>query len=130
MEAGVNLSLLPVMSAMAIEAPSVTEVPLLAKVPFAGRVVILTAVSAFAVVSLGSENPKSELAKVWAVFSRVVTVLSVPAGASFTELTVMDTVSVSDKPPLSVESTVRVSAPLKLLLPWYLMVPSTVLISD
>ena len=43
--------------------------------------------NAFAGVSLGSLKPKSAAAKVYAVSSFVVTVLSAPAGASFTERT-------------------------------------------
>ena len=48
---------------------------------------IFTAASAFAGVSFGSVKPNSAAAKVRAVSSLVVTVLSAPAGSSLTELT-------------------------------------------
>ena len=57
--AGVNFSLPAVMSATETNWPAVTATPLSASVPAAGSVVILTARSVLAGVSLGSLKPKS-----------------------------------------------------------------------
>ena len=67
--------------------PAVTATPDNVKLPAPGIVVIVTAVSALAGLSLGSVKPKSAAANVYCVSSSVVTVLSVPAGASLTEVT-------------------------------------------
>ena len=69
----------------ATRAPSMVVMTLTGIAP--GIVVILTAVSAFAGLSFGSVKPKSTAAKVYCVSSNVVTVLLVPAGASFTAVT-------------------------------------------
>src|SRR5437667_339435 len=72
------------MSAKLTNWPVVTAALLSVNVPAVGNVVILTADSVFAGVSLGSLNPKSDAAIAYAVSSNIVTVLSVPAGAWFT----------------------------------------------
>ncbi len=75
------------MSAAATTWLAATATPSSFSVPAAGSVVILTAANAFAGVSFGSVKPKSAVANVYAVSSFVVTVLSAPAGASFTAVT-------------------------------------------
>ena len=67
--------------------PVMTEAPLSCRLPWVGRVVILTALSALAGLSLGSEKPKLSGVRVRAVSSTVVSVALVPAGASATALT-------------------------------------------
>ena len=62
--AGVNFSLPALMSATETNWPAVTATPLSVSVPSRGSVVILTAASALAGVSLGSVKPKSAAAKV------------------------------------------------------------------
>src|SRR5438046_11927 len=89
--AGVNTSRPALMSATVTNWPAVTAMPLLVSVPDArvGIVVISTAASALAGLSFGSVKPNSSAVKVWAVSSLVVIVLSVPAGASFTLVTLI-----------------------------------------
>ena len=85
--------------------PAVTATPDSARVPAPGMVLILTAVSALAGLSLGSVKPKSALANVYAVSSSVVTVLLVPAGASLTAVTftvIVLGVGSRSTPPLAV----------------------------
>ena len=72
------------MSAALMHWPAVTATPDRVRLPAPGKVVMVTALSALAGLSLGSVKPKSAVTKVYAVFSLVVTVLLVPAGASFT----------------------------------------------
>ena len=110
--------MLPVISATGIEVPAVTAVPLFDKVPAPGSVVILTANNVFAGESFGSLNPKSVVANVTVASSFNVIVLSVPAGASLTELTVIDMVSESVSEPLSVDNTTNEEEPLKLAVGW------------
>src|SRR3984893_15423584 len=89
--AGVNFRSPALMSAMLMNCPAVTATPPSVSVPEAevGIVVISTAAKLLAGLSLGSVKPKLAAAKVKAVSSLVVTVLLVPAGASFTEVTLM-----------------------------------------
>lgn len=75
---------------------------------------IFTESRTFGGLSNGSEKPKSAVLNVYAVFSLVVTVLFVPAGASLTALTVIVKVSVGDvfvPPPLSCTTTLNVELP-------------------
>ena len=87
--AGVNTSLPPAMSTAVTKSPALTRTPLLVRPPAPGSVVILTALSALAGLSAASLKPKSALAKVYAVSSDAATVWSIPAGASFTAVTLM-----------------------------------------
>src|SRR5436305_418527 len=77
------------MSATVTNWPAVTAMPLLVSVLFArvGLDVICGGDWGLAVCLLGSVKPNSSAVKVWAVSSLVVIVLSVPAGASFTLVT-------------------------------------------
>src|SRR5205809_438506 len=118
--AGVNTSRPALMSATVTNWPAVTAMPLLVSVPDArvGIVVISTAASALAGLSFGSVKPNSSAVKVWAVSSLVVIVLSVPAGASFTLVTLIVIVladwSVSTPPlatpPLSLTWNVKLAS--------------------
>ena len=110
--AGVNTSRPALMSATLTNCPAVTAMPLSVRLPAPGSVVILTAASALAGLSFGSLKPKSAAVKTFAVSSSVVTVLSVPAGASLTAVTLMVKVSVSLAPKVSDVTMVRVSGPL------------------
>ena len=67
--------------------PTVTATPDSFKEPVVGKVVILTLANVLAGVSLGSVKPKSPKPKLTAVSSSVVMVLSAPAGASLTVVT-------------------------------------------
>ncbi len=58
---------------------------------------ILTPFNAFAGLSFGSVNPKFAAVNVYCVSSFVVTVLFVPAGSSFTAVTVRTNVSCACK---------------------------------
>ena len=80
--------------AAVIICPAVIATPESLNIPVLGRVVIFTLAKALAGESFGSLKPKSATVKLTAVSSSVVMVLSVPAGASFTELMVMVTVEV------------------------------------
>ena len=80
--------------AAVIICPAVIATPESLNVPVLGRVVIITLANALAGVSFTSLKPKSATAKLMAVSSSVVMVLSAPAGASFTELMVIVTVEV------------------------------------
>jgi hypothetical protein len=75
-----NLSKPPATSAAETNWPALTATPLSVSEPVAGSVETFTASSTLAGVSFGSLKPKSAAAKVNAVSSRVVTVLSVPRG--------------------------------------------------
>jgi hypothetical protein len=105
------------MSAMLTDWPAVMPPPESVRLPAPGSVVIVTAMNAFAGVSDASLNPKSAAVNVCAMSSSVVTVRSVPVGASFTEVTpiVSDSVSVSlppfAVPPLSVTVQLNVAGP-------------------
>jgi hypothetical protein len=105
-------------------APLVTVVAPSFSVAPAGSVmlVIVTAVKLFAVPcggpSFGSVKPKSPALKMSGVFNGVDGALSVPAGASSTESTVMFTMScVAGAVPSSL-LTVNVSEPWKFASPW------------
>src|SRR5436190_305123 len=89
--AGVNTSRPALMLATETDWPAVSATPLLVSVPDAalGIEVITTAANALAGLSFGSLKPNSSAVKAWAVFSLVVMVLSVPAGASFTLVTLI-----------------------------------------
>ena len=102
---GINTSLPALMSATVTVWPAPTAAPLFVRLPAPGSVAIRTAIRLWAGLSLPSLKPKSAALKVYAVSSFVVTVLSVPAGASFTAVTF--TVSVlaeasRSMPPLAV----------------------------
>src|SRR5436309_16077655 len=74
-------------------------------VPAPGRLVILTAAKALAGLSFGSLKPKSAATKVWLPSSRMVIVLSVPDGASLTDVTwivIVLAVGSRSTPPLAV----------------------------
>ena len=73
--------------------PTLTATPSSSSVPAAGRLVIVTLANRLAGLSLGSVKPKSAAMKVWLPSSRMVIVLSVPAGASLTALMVIETVA-------------------------------------
>ena len=75
------------MAATDTDWPVTSATPLSVRVPAAGRLEILTLSSAFAGLPSASVKPKSAAEKVYAVSSSVVTVLFVPAGASFTAVT-------------------------------------------
>src|ERR1043166_8109446 len=91
--------------------PAVTATPDSFRLPAAGKVVILTAASALAGVSLGSVKPKSLAVNVYTVSSGVVTVWLVPTGGSLIGLTVSTKVSKDSAAP-SVVFTVMVTVPL------------------
>ena len=76
------------MSATVTNWLAVTATPLFVSVPAPGSVVIFTAASVFAGLSFASPNPKSDAVNTYAVSATAVTVLSVPVGASFTDVTV------------------------------------------
>ena len=84
------------MSVLETTCPAETAMPSSFRVPAVGSVVTLTADSAFAGESLGSENPNAPAPKVCVPSSATVTELSAPAGASLTLVTVTLTVAVSD----------------------------------
>src|SRR5919204_521255 len=67
--------------------PAVTAMPLSLSDPAAGSVEIFTAARLLAGVAFGSLKPKSAVVNWYAVSSFVVTVLSAPDGASFTDVT-------------------------------------------
>ena len=82
-----------------------TATPLSVRLPAPGRVVIFTASSALAGLSLASLKPKSAVANVYAVSSSVVTVLLAPDGASLTAVTltvIVLAVGSRSTPPLAV----------------------------
>ncbi len=83
--------------------PAVTGTPATRNTPSAvgGRLMITTDCRALAGVSLGSVKPKSDAAKEYGVSSVAATVRSVPAGASLTGVTVMETVAVEVRPAAS-----------------------------
>ena len=64
-----------------------TATPESVRLPAPGTVVTLTFNKALTGASDGSVKPKSAAVNVYAVSSRVVTVLLVPIGASFTDVT-------------------------------------------
>ena len=64
LSAGVNRSKPEATLAAVMEAPAVTATELFVRLPLAGSVVIFTARSVFAGVSMGSLKPKSAAAKV------------------------------------------------------------------
>ena len=107
---GAQTSLPDVMSASVTTWPAVTAAPLSRSDPPAGSVVILIASRALAGVSNGSVKPKSAAANVTAVSSRVVIVLSAPAGASLTAVT-LNVMVLGDwsrsTPPLAVPPSSR-----------------------
>ena len=86
------------MSVRLMSSPAPTGLPLSVSAPAAGSVVTTMPARLSAGVSFGSVNPKSEATNVCAVSSTVTTVLSAPAGASFTDATVTVTVAVSCPP--------------------------------
>ena len=112
--AGLNCNQPLLMSDNAMLCPAVTATPLSVNKPAPGSVLILTANRPLAGESLGSVNPKSLAANVSTVSSNVVTVLSVPDGASLTELTVIVTVALFESSNPSFALYVNVSVPLKL----------------
>ena len=67
--------------------PTVTFTPFNCNVPTAGRVVTFTLLNVFAGLSFVSLNQKFAVVNVYVTSSSVVTAVSVPAGASFTEVT-------------------------------------------
>jgi len=75
------------MSATAMNWSAATATPLSFNVPAAGNDAIFTRLNALTGMSFGSVKPKSAEAKVYVPSSSMVTVLSVPAGASFTSVT-------------------------------------------
>ena len=79
-----------------IDWPAVTATPLSFSTPAeaAGSVVIFTASSALAGLSLESLKPKSAALKLRAISSSVVTVLFAPEGAPFTGVTLNEAVAV------------------------------------
>src|SRR5437764_487551 len=87
--AGVNTSLPAVMSAAETYWPPVTATLLLVRLPAPGSVRISTSISDLSAVVFSSHKPNSDALKVWAVSSSVVTVVSVPDGASLTDVTLM-----------------------------------------
>src|SRR5438067_616136 len=89
--AGVNTSRPALMSATVTNWPAVTAMPLLVSVPDArvGIVVISSAASALVGLRFGSVIQTCGVVMLWAVSSLVVIVLSVPAGASFTLVTLI-----------------------------------------
>src|SRR5689334_7676321 len=93
------------MSAARIVAPATTALLLYLMVPFAGRVVILTASSVLGGESFGSVSAKSAAANVYVASSLIVLELFAPDGGSFTAVTLIVSVlgvgSVST-PPLAV----------------------------
>ena len=100
-----NFKLPELMLATLMLWPAVTATPDNVKLPAPGTVVIVTALSALAGLSFGSVKPKSAAANVYGVSSPVVTVLSVPAGASLTDVTSMVSVLADasrSTPPLAV----------------------------
>jgi electron-transferring-flavoprotein dehydrogenase len=84
---GVHLAMKSGMLAAETLCPALSATPDRVKLPTPGSVVICTALNALAGLSLKSVNPKSTPAKVYCVSSEVVIVLSLPAGASLTEVT-------------------------------------------
>ena len=84
---GVNFKLPALMFATETNWPTVTATPESVKLPAPGKAVILMLSSTLTGESLGSVKPKSAAVKVYAVSSSVVTVLLVPIGASFTDVT-------------------------------------------
>src|SRR5262249_60874938 len=82
--AGANWSFPPVRSAIETIWPAVTVTLLSVSVPAVGKVVIFTAARALAplllAASTGSVKPKSAAAKVYELSSRIVLLLSAPAG--------------------------------------------------
>lgn len=79
-----------------IYCPTETLVPFNWTFPALGNVLILTPLSVFAGISLVSQNQKFAVVKVYCTSSLVVTVLVVPAGASFTLFTVSTKLSCAD----------------------------------
>ncbi len=89
--AGVNTRFPAATSAVVITWPAVTAVPDRVSVPAVGSVSIRTALKLSPAST--SLNPKFAVVKVWVVSSLMVTVALVPAGASFTLVTVIVKVS-------------------------------------
>ena len=71
-----------------MDAPAMTAVELFVRLPTPGSVVIFTASSVLAGESSGSVKPKFAALNVSTLSSLVATVALVPAGASFTAVTV------------------------------------------
>ena len=84
---GWNLSLPAAISAAEMNWPLVTLTPFRVNFPAVGRLLMRTACNWLAGESYGSVKPKSAFVKTYAEPSTVVTVLSVPAGASLTGMT-------------------------------------------
>ena len=109
---------------------SVTSVPSNFNVPSLGSVEMITALNALP--SATSLNPKSVASSVRLPSSSIVIVLSAPLGASFTDVTLMVTVSLSlnGVPALSFDTMVNLSkaAPLRFAFGLYLRVCSAALI--
>ena len=102
--AGVNMSLFAAMSLTRITSLTATGLLFSVYTPSLanGKLVTLTLLNTFAGVSFRSLNPKSATVMVYAVFSLMVMVLSLPWGASLTGVTVMVSVEVSFVPEPSV----------------------------
>src|SRR3954462_11849873 len=75
------------MSATDTKSPATNSVPSSANEPATGEEAITTPANKFAGSSLESVNPTSAAANVFEPSSGMVTVLSAPAGASFTDVT-------------------------------------------
>jgi len=90
---GVNCSFPAVMSATDTSSPAPTAALSSVRLPTDGSVVIFTrsnsSAPALLPASVGSLKPKSDAVNVYVPSSNTVTVLSVPCGASFTEVTVI-----------------------------------------
>src|SRR5437588_673252 len=99
------------MSATDTNWPAVTATALLVNEPAPGVVVISTAARALGGVSLGSLKPNSAALKVWVASSSTVTVLSAPAGASLTGLTVRVTAALAESELASLALKLKASGP-------------------
>ena len=91
--------------------PVVMATPESLSVPVVGKVVILTLAKALAGLSLGSVKPKSAAASATAVSSSVVRVLSAPAGASLTGITVMVVTAAAELSPPSLTTVLMIRLP-------------------
>ena len=124
LRAGVKVNKPALMSTTLIVGVPVMATPLSRYTPSAasGRLVRMTLNKVWADASLVSAKPKCAAVTTVGVSSKIVIVLLVAVGASFTAFTVIATVLLSVLvkmfPELSVDSMVRVSFPLKLRLPW------------
>ncbi len=103
--AGVKVSRPLLILATEMLCPAVTATPLRRSVPAVAMLVIVTAERLLTGASFGSVKPKLAAVKVNVAPSVTVTVLSVPAGASLTEVTSMVMVFADwsrSTPPLAV----------------------------